>query len=73
MLFKFADFGNAWRISMKENILEVKNLNVYYTNKVSIFKKSKSESIQHVLKDVSFNMKKGEILGLVGESGRICQ
>lgn len=54
---------------MKENILEVKNLNVYYTNKVSIFKKGKSESIQHVLKDVSFSMKNGEILGLVGESG----
>ena len=54
---------------MKENILEVKNLNVYYTNKVSIFKKGKSESIQHALKNVSFDMKKGEILGLVGESG----
>lgn len=54
---------------MKENILEVKNLNVYYTNKVSMFKKGKSECIQHVLKNVSFSMKKGEILGLVGESG----
>ncbi len=52
-----------------ENILKVNKLNVYYTNKVSILKKDKSESIQHVLKDVSFNMKKGEILGLVGESG----
>lgn len=40
-----------------QNILEVSNLNVYYDKK------------QHVLKDVSFTMKRGEILGLVGESG----
>lgn len=40
-----------------ENILEIKSLNVYYNKK------------QHVLKDISFSMKKGEILGLVGESG----
>lgn len=40
-----------------ENILEINSLNVYYNKK------------QHVLKDISFSMKKGEILGLVGESG----
>ena len=40
-----------------ENILEINGLNVYYNKK------------QHVLKDISFSMKKGEILGLVGESG----
>lgn len=39
------------------NILEISSLNVYYNKK------------QHVLKDISFSMKKGEILGLVGESG----
>lgn len=46
------------------NILEVENLNVYYKNKGR-----KSEGLAHVLHDVSFCMKKGEILGLVGESG----
>ncbi len=40
-----------------ENILEIDSLNVYYNKK------------QHVLKNISFSMKKGEILGLVGESG----
>lgn len=39
------------------NILEINSLNVYYNKK------------QHVLKDVSFSMRRGEILGLVGESG----
>ena len=54
-----------------ENILEVNGLNVYYTNKGSVLNKivSQRENRQHVLKDVSFSMKKGEILGLVGESG----
>ncbi len=54
-----------------ENILEVDGLNVYYTNKGNILGKitSRRADRQHVLKDVSFSMKKGEILGLVGESG----
>ncbi|MCM1183826.1 MAG: dipeptide/oligopeptide/nickel ABC transporter ATP-binding protein [Roseburia sp.] len=54
-----------------ENILEVDGLNVYYTNKGSVLNKmaAKRERRQHVLKDVSFSMKRGEVLGLVGESG----
>ena len=52
-----------------ENILKVENLNVYYKNKVGILKKDATDKVQHVLKNVSFEMKKGEILGLVGESG----
>ena len=47
-----------------EYILKVDNLNVYYKNKGR-----KDNALQHVLHDVSFSMKKGEILGLVGESG----
>ena len=49
------------------NILEVKNLNVYY--------KAKSKSIfarptrKQVLFDVNFDVKDGEIFGIVGESG----
>lgn len=55
-----------------ENILEVSNLNVYYANQGSLLKKfgrRTDQSVQHVLKDVSFVMKRGEVLGLVGESG----
>lgn len=55
-----------------ENILEVSNLNVYYTNQRSLLKsfgRRTDQSVQHVLKDVSFVMKRGEVLGLVGESG----
>lgn len=54
-----------------ENILEVDGLNVYYTNKGNILRRIASKRVdrQHVLKDVSFSMEKGEILGLVGESG----
>lgn len=47
-----------------ENILEVDRLNVYYKNKAR-----KSKELQHVLHDVGFCVKRGEILGLVGESG----
>ena len=47
-----------------EHILVVDNLNVYYKNKGR-----KDNALQHVLYDVSFCMKKGEISGLVGESG----
>lgn len=49
------------------HILEVKNLNVYYTDKGSLFMKRAQK--KHALKDVSFYMEEGEILGLVGESG----
>ena len=54
---------------MPENkdILVVNGVNVSYRdNRRGIF--SKNNQI-HVLKDVSFSMRKGEILGLVGESG----
>ena len=48
-------------------ILEVRNLNVYYksTNQ-SIFARPVKKQ---VLFDVSFDVKRGEILGIVGESG----
>lgn len=49
------------------NILEVKKLNVYYTDKGSLLKKKALK--KHALKDVSFSMAEGEVLGLVGESG----
>lgn len=51
----------------QENILTVDSLNVSYKNRNKGI--LSSNSLTHVLKDVSFSMKEGEILGLVGESG----
>lgn len=50
-----------------EHILEVRNLNVYYTDKRSLWKKKTQK--KHALTDVTFSVKEGEVLGLVGESG----
>lgn len=48
-------------------ILEVSHVNTkYHKSKHFSFQKGKT---QEVLKDISFTMKKGEILGVVGESG----
>lgn len=55
-----------------EKILNVKDLNVYYKNKGNLMNRFRGRPevcLQHVLKNVSFDMKKGEVLGLVGESG----
>lgn len=50
-----------------ENILEVRKLNVYYKeNSKSVFVRS---GRKQVLFDVSFDVKCGEIVGIVGESG----
>ncbi len=48
-------------------ILRVSGLNVYYRNRSSFFNRDRLR--KQVLKDISFEMKRGEILGLVGESG----
>ncbi|MBF8436202.1 ABC transporter ATP-binding protein [Halanaerobiaceae bacterium Z-7014] len=45
---------------MKDNVLEVKNLKAYYD-----IMKGKVKAVD----DITFNLKKGEILGLAGESG----
>ncbi|MGM0498586.1 MAG: ABC transporter ATP-binding protein [Bacillota bacterium] len=52
---------------MAENLLEVKNLKKYFPVKAGIFKKT----VAHVkaVDDISFTVKEGETLGLVGESG----
>lgn len=52
---------------MDNNILTVSNVNVSYKNRKKNIWSRATE--QQVLKDVSFEMKEGEILGLVGESG----
>ena len=49
------------------NILEVKNLNAYYkTKSKSVFARSEKKQ---VLFDISFDVRDGEIFGIVGESG----
>ena len=54
-------------MSESDYILEVKNLKkVYYNKSSSILGKAKANT---AIKDVSFNIKKGEIFGIVGESG----
>src|SRR6056297_3416863 len=52
---------------MAENLLEVNNLKKYFPVKAGIFKRT----VAHVkaVDDISFAVKEGETLGLVGESG----
>ena len=52
----------------QEEILNVENLSVVYGQKKNILGKISEEGFPAV-KDVSFSIRKGEILGLVGESG----
>ncbi len=50
-----------------ENLFEIKNVYKTYFSKVNSFSKNIIET--HAVNNVSFNIKKGEIKGLVGESG----
>jgi oligopeptide/dipeptide ABC transporter ATP-binding protein len=52
---------------MSENILEVENLRKYFPIRGGIF--LRQVATIHAVDDVSFNVKQGEILGIVGESG----
>jgi len=54
-------------MSNTENLIEIKNLCKYFHTKKSIFKKDKG--ILKAVDGVSLHIKKGETLGLVGESG----
>ena len=53
--------------SQSKNLLEVKNLNVWFPSQKDW--KGKPTAYMHAVDGVSFNVKKGETLGLVGESG----
>ena len=50
-----------------EPVLEVRHLNSFYTESRSLF--GGKEQRRQVLQDVSFDICRGEIVGLVGESG----
>ena len=50
---------------MEQALLEVRNLNVYYADRR--FRRGRSR--KQILRDVSFTLHEGEVLGLVGESG----
>ncbi|MCG8334251.1 MAG: ABC transporter ATP-binding protein, partial [Proteobacteria bacterium] len=52
---------------MKTNLLEVKHLKKHFPIKSGVF--SKTAGYVHAVDNVSFTIKKGEIVGLVGESG----
>lgn len=51
---------------MTNNLIEVKNLEVVYRSKKNVFGGVKTI---HAVNDVSFDIKKGEILAIAGESG----
>lgn len=50
---------------MENTVLEVKNLSVWYKDSSVIGKSSRFQALH----DISFSVRQGEILGLVGESG----
>lgn len=52
---------------MDENLLEIKNLKKYFPVRSSLF--SKVSAYVKAVEDISLTVKKGETLGLVGESG----
>jgi peptide/nickel transport system ATP-binding protein len=54
-------------IEKSQTILKVENLNKTFVNKKNWF--GKPIAYNHALKNISLEVKKGEVLGLVGESG----
>lgn len=58
---------NTQDMREEEMVVEAKNLNVYYSVKTKgMFGKKEQK---HIVQNVDFHIRRGEILGLVGESG----
>jgi peptide/nickel transport system ATP-binding protein len=55
------------QLATKENVLELKNVDLFYNANASFF--SKNKTAFQALKNINLTIKKGETLGLVGESG----
>lgn len=63
----FPEKKSEIRMDATENVLKVSHLNAYYRDKSGTFRNT--APLKQILKDVSFEIKYGEIVGLVGESG----
>lgn len=59
--------SNYDQVMQNDPLLSVTNLNKWYPTKTSWF--GKTTEYFKAVKDVSFDLRKGEVLGLVGESG----
>ena len=54
-------------MSTQENLVEVEHLTKHFPVKQGVFARGKS--LVHAVEDISFNVRSGETLGIVGESG----
>lgn len=63
------------RSSENMNAIDIKNVNIYYKPRSSVSIKKlfsrdrKQVEMIHAVKDMSFSVKKGEIIGIIGENG----
>ena len=61
--------NGIWKmhVPLEGEVLRATDLNVYYRDRSKLF--GGSHSLKHILHDVNFHIREGEILGLCGESG----
>ena len=64
---EFVEQQEEERNKEKKVLLEVKNLDIDYIQKKNVF--GRPTKINHVIKDISFDVYEGETLGLIGLSG----
>ncbi len=63
----FSRYADTKAFDKSESVLSVSELNAFYpVNRTKLFSK---KTRNHVLKDISIDIRKGEIIGLCGESG----
>ena len=65
-LFKATHFSYKNANLSDEILLKVQNLSVFHTDKKRLFGKNTTKKTLH---NINFELKKGEILGIIGESG----